>query len=146
MTITIRRVGVADAARITVLLGQLGYPTDVNRVRARLDDWLTDQRSALFAAEAGGLVAGVAALHVMPLLEHDGRQGRLLALVVDESCRGQGLGRRLVAEVEQEARRLGCRAMEVTSSRVREAAHSFYRGLGYEDRCAKSARFLKALN
>lgn len=146
MGITIRPVGVADAERVAVLLGQLGYPTDAVRVRARLDDWLTDQRSVLIATEADGLISGVAALHVMPMLEHDGLRGRLMALVVDESCRGQGLGRTLVAEVEQEARRLGCRDMEVTSSRARDAAHSFYRGLGYEDVCDRAARFIKALN
>lgn len=146
MTITIRPVGVADAERVAVLLGQLGYPTEAARVRARLDDWLADPRSVLIAAEADGLVVGVAALHVMPLLEHDGRRGRLVALVVDDSCRGQGVGRRLVAEAEHEARGLGCRDLEITSSRARDAAHGFYRGLGYEDVCATSARFLKALH
>lgn len=145
MVITIRPVDVADAPRVAVLLGQLGYPTDAARVRVRLDDWLTDQRSALLAAEMDGLLVGVAALHAMPLLEHDGRRGRLVALVVDESCRGQGLGRKLMAEVEQEARRLGCRDLEITSSRVREAAKSFYPGLGYEDVCGTAARFLRAL-
>lgn len=146
MTITIRPVSVADAARIAELLGQLGYPTDAVRVRARLDDWLSDQRSVLIAAEADGLVSGVVALHVSPMLEQDGLRGRIMALVVDDSCRREGLGRRLVAEVEQEARRLGCRDMEVTSSRTRGAAHSFYRNLGYEDVCDKKARFMKVLN
>ncbi|GAA4529035.1 GNAT family N-acetyltransferase [Amycolatopsis samaneae] len=135
----------ADTARITVLLGQLGYPADEARVRVRLDDLLTDRRSALFAAEVDGLVAGVAALHVLPMLEQDGCLGRLLALVVDDSCRGQGVGGELVAEVEREALRQGCRKLEITSSRTRDAAHRFYRGLGYEDLCGTSARFMKAL-
>jgi GNAT superfamily N-acetyltransferase len=145
MTTTIRPAGTGDVARLTVLLEQLGYPADEARVRARLDDWLTDPRSVLVVAEAAGLVSGVAAFHAMPLLEQDGRRGRLVALVVDDSCRGQGVGRALVAEVEREARRLGCRELEVTSTRTREAAHSFYRGLGYDDVCARSARFVKPL-
>ena len=144
--ITIRPVGVADAARVAVLLGQLGYPADAGRVRARLDDWLTDERSVLLAAEVDGVVLGVAALHVIPLLEHDEDRGRLVALVVDDTHRGLGVGRRLVAEVEHEARRLGCRELEVTSARVRDAAHGFYRSLGYEDVCESAARFLKPLN
>ncbi|MFD2419761.1 GNAT family N-acetyltransferase [Amycolatopsis pigmentata] len=146
VTITIRRVRFADAARIAVLLGQLGYPTDAVRVRARLDDWLTDRRSVLIGAETDGLLSGVAALHVIPLLEHDGHRGRLVALVVDDACRRLGLGRRLVAEVEHEARRLGCRELEVTSARDRDAAQRFYRSIGYEDICDIAARFLKALN
>jgi GNAT superfamily N-acetyltransferase len=69
-----------------------------------------------------------------------------VALVVDHSCRDQGLEPRLVAEIDHEARRLGCRDLEVTSARVRDAAQSFYRHLGYEDGCDTAARFLKALN
>ena len=88
MTITIRPAAVADAARISVLLEQLGYPAGETRVRARLDDWLTDPRSVLAVAEVAGVVSGVSAFHAMPLLEHDERRGRLVALVVDESCRG----------------------------------------------------------
>lgn len=146
MTITLRQVEVADAARIAVLLGQLGYPTDETRTRARLDDWLDDKRSVALVAEVNGLVSGVGALHVMPVLERDEYRGRLVTLVVDESCRGHGLGGRLVAELEQEARRLGCRDMEITSSRTRDAAHGFYRSLDYADACDTAARFLKALN
>jgi GNAT superfamily N-acetyltransferase len=146
MAITIRTAGAADAPRLAVLLGQLGYPTDAVRVRARLDDWLDDPRSVLLAAEVDGVVSAVAALHAIPRLEHDDPLGRLVALVVDESRRDQGLGRRLVARAEHEARRLGCRQLEITSSRTREAAHGFYRSLGCVDVCATSARFLKALD
>jgi GNAT superfamily N-acetyltransferase len=146
MTTTIRPVCAGDTARISVLLGQLGHPSGEAQVLARLDDWRDDRRSVLIAAETDGLVVGVAAFHAMPLLERDGRRGRLVALVVDDSCRGQGVGRALVTEVEREARRLGCRELEVTSNRAREAAHGFYRGLGYDDVCTKSARFLKSLD
>jgi GNAT superfamily N-acetyltransferase len=145
MATKVRRADLDDIARITVLLDQLGYPTDTERVRARMDTWLADPRSALFVAEVDGLVVGVAALHAMPLLERDGNQGRLVALVVDDSCRGQGVGRMLMTEVEQEARRLGCGRMEVTSSRARDAAHGFYPGVGYEDISDKAARYVKPL-
>ncbi|QUQ67395.1 GNAT family N-acetyltransferase [Kutzneria sp. CA-103260] len=141
----IRPAAVTDVPRITELLDQLGYPTDEARVRVRVDAWLADSRSALLVAEVDCVVSGVAALHAMQLLEYDASQGRLAALVVDDSCRGQGVGSQLVAEVEREARRLGCWRIEVTSSRARVAAHSFYRGLGYEDICDQAARFVKPL-
>jgi hypothetical protein len=35
-------------------------------MREHLGDWLADQHSALIAAEADGVVAGVAAWHAMP--------------------------------------------------------------------------------
>jgi hypothetical protein len=52
--------------QIVALLGSWVYATGAAQVRARLDDWLADQRSALIAAEADGVVAGLAALHAMP--------------------------------------------------------------------------------
>jgi hypothetical protein len=44
-----------------------------------------------------------------------------------------------MAEAERAAHRLGCREVEITSSRARDAAHAFYRGLGYDDVCAGRA-------
>jgi GNAT superfamily N-acetyltransferase len=64
-------------------------------------------------------VAGVLAFHAIPFLEHAGRRGRVVCLVVDEACRGQGLGARLMAAAEVEARCLGCTDIEMTSSRTR---------------------------
>ena len=47
--------------------------------------------------------------------------------------------------VERWAAAHGCLNVEVTSLRSREAAHHFYAALGYEDRCAESGRFRRAL-
>ena len=63
-----------------------------------------------------------------------GRAGdicRLTALVVAERVRGQGVGRQLVAEVEDYARNTGCVRVEVTSNAKRAKAHDFYQALGY---------------
>lgn len=145
MAINVRPVDRDDLSRVTDLLAQLGYPATTGQVRERLDRWLADPYGMLLVAEVDGAVAGVAALHAITLLEHDGRLGRLVALVVDEAYRGHGVGRVLVDRVEQEARRFGCRDLEITSSRHRADAHRFYLGLGYEDVCGRSARFLKRL-
>ncbi|RFS82032.1 GNAT family N-acetyltransferase [Actinomadura spongiicola] len=145
MAIEIRSAGVDDASRITVLLDQLGYPTEPADVAARLEYWLEDPQSTLLVAETEGVVAGVAAMHAFPLLEHTARRGRLVALVVDDRVRGQGIGRALVDAAEDRARRLGCRDMEITSSRNRSLAHQFYAGIGYDDACGSAARFVKTL-
>ncbi|MEO3817732.1 GNAT family N-acetyltransferase [Plantactinospora sp. B24E8] len=146
MTIRIRRVERADAARVAELLGQLGYPTTAAEAEERLDCWSDDPASLLLGADADGLLVGVAALHVTPLLELTGRFGRLVALVVDERCRGTGVGRTLVEEIERQARQAGCLFMEVTSSRHRDAAHRFYQGLGYQETSARKARFTRFLS
>lgn len=145
MALLIRHAASADADRIAVLLGQLGYPTTFEAAGERLRRWQADERGALIVAELDGVVAGVAALYAVPQLQYDESRGRLVALVVDASARGQGVGGKLVAEAEREARRLGCRELEITSRRTRPEAHSFYRGLGYQDACDRSARYLKPL-
>ena len=134
-----------DAPRLAVLLGQLGYPAEAAEVDRRLDYWLGDPAGVLLGAAADGELIGVAALHVGPILEVTGKFGRLVALVVDDGHRGRGVGRALVAGIEERARELGCILVEVTSSAHREASHRFYAGLGYVDSQARSKRFTKFL-
>lgn len=102
--------------------------------------------SVILAAEADGRVIGSLSLHAIPHLERTGRWARIESLVVDESARGTGAGRALIAAAEQTARRWDCLAVEVTSSRSRADAHAFYRQMGYSDICDQSGRFLKPLS
>ncbi|MFI0483915.1 GNAT family N-acetyltransferase [Actinomadura sp. 9N215] len=157
MAFAIRPAVAGDSPGITVLLDQLGYPADADDVATRVAHWLDEPNSALLVATAdgdeadagagvgAGVVAGVAALHALLMLDRSGRRGRLVALVVDDAVRGQGIGRALLEAAERSARDLGCRDMEITSSRRRVAAHAFYTRLGYADICDRSARFVKDL-
>jgi ribosomal protein S18 acetylase RimI-like enzyme len=142
---SIRRAREADAAPIAELLGRLGYPSDADRVRAGLRDWHTDPRGLVLVADVDGAVAGLATLYAVPYLEPGVARGRLTTLVVDGGHRGRGLGGALVTHAEEAARRLGCRDMEITSAREREAALGLYARLGYVDTCDSTARLLKPL-
>lgn len=145
MDLRLRPVSREDVAELAGLLGQLGYPTSEAEARERLDHWLDDPSSRLIGAADGGDLVGVAALHVMPMLETTGKLGRLLALVVADRYRGRGLGQSLVAAAEEQAHAAGCAKMEITSSRHRTRTQEFYKLLGYEDICTSSARFIKRL-
>ena len=145
MAIGIRQATSADAAGIAGLLPQLGYLATAPEVLARLRYWAADQRSSVIVADLDGAVAGVAAVHAIPLLERTGWRGRLVALVVDEACRRLGIASMLMAAAEEEARLLGCVEMEITSARDRSAAHAFYVAAGYADACGRAARYLKVL-
>jgi hypothetical protein len=50
-----------------------------------------------------------------------------------------------MAAAEAAAIRWGCVTIEVTSARRRLEAHPFYLGLGYEDRCRRSALYRREL-
>jgi GNAT superfamily N-acetyltransferase len=89
-----------------------------------------------------GQVAGLAGLHVLPLVEHDEVGCMLTAMVVGAAHRRQGIGAELVGAVEQEARSRGCTRLVLGSANRRADAHAFYERLGFE---STGRRFVKAL-
>jgi len=143
--LVIRPARFTDAGEMAHLLTELGYPQDAEAARAQLGLWAGDPRGTVLVAELGGSPAGVIAAHVIP---HFGRAGsfvRVLALAVDSTSRRAGVGRRLLAAVEEWAAGLGCRDIELTSRRTREDAHAFYQALGFEDVSGRSALFRRSL-
>ncbi|MEV0716006.1 GNAT family N-acetyltransferase [Asanoa sp. NPDC050611] len=137
----------ADAAAVNGLLHQLGYPQDGTAMTAtRIETWSGDPWSAAYVADAGRDVLGLVAVHICPFFERTGTWGRIVALVVSDRARGQGVGHQLVAAAESFATSRGCERMEVTSGDHRHDAHEFYRRQGYTDQTGRSSRFLRVLD
>jgi ribosomal protein S18 acetylase RimI-like enzyme len=141
----IRIAGPRDAGAIAALLAGLGHPHGRDEAAATLLAWAAEPQGEVLVAEAGGSVAGFAALHRVPYFERPGAFARIVALSVAVDHRRAGFGRRLMGAVERWAAARGCVDVEVTSLRCRGAARSFYAALGYEDRCGESGRFKRAL-
>jgi ribosomal protein S18 acetylase RimI-like enzyme len=142
LSLRVREPGPADLAAIAMLLGELGYPSTEEELRGRVDAYSAAAGTHLIVAEEGDQVIGLAAMQVMPLIHRDLPVGRITAMVVRSDRRGSGVGRRLVAELEEIARRDGCGRIDLTSRHVRQEAHAFYRALGFEE---TSRRFVKDL-
>ena len=53
---------------------------------------------------------------------------------VDESCRGQGLGTKIVEEVIKTAKEKGCYKLICTSRHEKEKVHDLYSKLGFKNR------------
>lgn len=130
--IAIRDGIIEDAAVIAVLLGELGYPSQPDGVRARLARLLVGEGSRVFVAEREAKVLGVLGLHRMPVLTSLSDVAMIIALVVTEGDRRSGVGRLLIARAEDEARAWQCGRIMVTSAERRADAHAFYQHLGYE--------------
>jgi GNAT superfamily N-acetyltransferase len=142
----IRLANTTDAAAVNELLDQLGYPQDgIATTATRIHMWADDPSSAAYVADADGYLLGLVAVHVCPFFERTGSWGRIVALVVADQARGQGVGGQLVAAAESFATSRGCVRIEVTSADRREDAHGFYKRLGYIDQTGKSSRFLRDL-
>ncbi|HET7175098.1 MAG TPA: ribosomal protein S18-alanine N-acetyltransferase [Gammaproteobacteria bacterium] len=92
----------------------------------------TDFRNALRASRALVLVhAEAERLSAYALLRMKGRQGHLQSLAVDPEARRQGLGRRLIAAVEEAALERGARHMQLELREDNGGAEALYRSLGY---------------
>jgi len=142
--VKIRRAKPADAARIAVLSGQLGYPTTTREMSARLRQALKERNGACFVAETREHgVIGWVHVSVTPLLEVE-RRAEVNGLVVDEPVRSHGAGWLLLEAAERWARNSGCAAMSVRSNVIRNRAHRFYGRHGYEHYKTQKA-FLKKL-
>lgn len=129
--VTVRRATPADASRIAELSGLLGYPVDAAAIAARLGRLLArEQELVLVAVPSGDPVAGWIHAAEQELLE-SGLRCEIVGLVVDPAHRGQGVGRRLVAEVEAWAAGRGLGIIGVRSNVARAESHPFYQRLGY---------------
>ena len=95
----IRDMTAADAPRVAALLGQLGYPSAADGVPARLKRMAGERRTIAIVAEDGDAIAGLAAGQIFHAIHADEPVAYLMALVVDESARGSGVGRALVCEI-----------------------------------------------
>ena len=93
-------------------------------------------------AELDGQIVGLAGAYVDYALEINGKYGRLSGLVVAETSRGRGIGKRLLEWIECWLRNRGASRITLTSGNQRTEAHRFYRNLGYEE---TGLRFAKKL-
>lgn len=134
----IRKAKTEDAAAIFALYRVLegayaGAPLlDEAAAERRWAEAYGDSRQHILVAEAGGEVIGTLTLVVVPNLGHRGRPWAAVDnVVVSEACRGQGVGRALLAEAGRIAGSFDCYKIVLSSNLVRTEAHAFYRRLGW---------------
>lgn len=140
----IRPADMADAATIARLCAQLGYPSTAEDVERRLAQTGRDADGAVFVADSpGDGVIGWVHVRALHLLTRDAC-AEIGGLVVDKTRRGRGIGGRLMAAAENWARQQGLGTLRLRSNVIRDEAHAFYRGRGY-DSSKTSLLFTKTL-
>jgi GNAT superfamily N-acetyltransferase len=117
-SLIVRAAGDADLPVLTALLAQLREPGT----------------EAPTPSEAAALLARIQGSTHHRIYED---------LVVDVSCRGQGIGRRLIEDALARAAARGCYKLALSSNLRRDAAHRFYERLGFERHGYSFAVFLE---
>ncbi|MFP8963900.1 GNAT family N-acetyltransferase [Streptomyces nanhaiensis] len=107
-------------------------PGDLAPYREAFEEIAADPHQHLVVAVRGGRVVGTLQLTVVPGLSRRGASRALIEAVrVHSGERGGGLGARLIEWAVEEARRLGCALVQLTSDATRTDAHRFYERLGF---------------
>ena len=130
VTIAVRQMRPDDMASVALLATALGYPATEDEVRRRFDLIKDRWDARLLVAHNDSAVIGWIHVQAAYLLESDAR-AEIWGLVVAESARGTGVGRRLVESAESWALMRGLSVMAVRSNQRRIAAQGFYEHLGY---------------
>ena len=130
--IRIRAAELADAAVLANLMDQLGYPTRTSEMEMRLSTILPDARYRTWVAVCQGKVCGMIGTFCHQVYEHNDPTARILALVVDQSVRGIGVGKALVAAAEADLADRNIIRLAVNTRLTRKEAHAFYERVGYE--------------
>jgi GNAT superfamily N-acetyltransferase len=132
-----------DSAPIAKLISQLGYVTRPDEMAERLRVIGADPSYHTLVAVVDSVVVAVAGIGIGYFYERNGRYGRLLVFVVQESQWGNGIGRALLREAESWALSKRATVMVVNSGHERVGAHAFYTAAGYS---STGLRFIKALS
>ena len=91
-------------------------------------------------------VVGYVVVHWIPFICLKGTEGYISELLVNAGHRGQGVGQRLMAEIEREARSRACFRLMLNNFRAQESyKRGFYTKLGFVERDGVG-NFVKALD
>lgn len=143
MSVELHRATLADVDAVYALiceLKQAEFNRDAFRrgFAANLQDPLFHCQLAMRDGQPLGLIT----LHLQFHLHHVNWIAEIQELVVMAQARGLGVGKRLLAWAESEARRAGAEMIELSTSQSRLDAHRFYEREGFR---ASHLRFTKAL-
>lgn len=134
MELVIRKADTRDFDQVFGLLKQL-WPTkelDYEAMKKLFDQNLQVAHQFYTVVVYGPQIVGFGSLTIKYSMM--GCLGIVDEMVVAESYRGQGIGKKLMDHITKIATGQNCKWIELDSSFHREEAHAFYTSLGFEKR------------
>ena len=130
----IRPATLDDVREIARLLAQL-WPTrkiDLSAVETLTGKYINNSHYLLFVYERDGQLLGLISISFRWSFYQQAKAAIIEELIVNESERKTGIGRKLVDFAEKKIRQKPeVRGIELSSALHREATHSFWEHLGY---------------
>ncbi|UUY06828.1 GNAT family N-acetyltransferase [Pseudomonas sp. J452] len=141
----IRRARPDDAQQLASLLKQLGHDEQAADSVSLARQLSPRANREVLVAERDNLLLGTCTLHLIEHLAHGFARSAIIEdMVVDSAQRGRGIGRALMLHAIDQANLWDCYKVGLSSAASRQAAHHFYRSLGFEQHGISLALNLKA--
>ena len=134
--IQIRECTNADFNEVVILLRQLwpDKPLDTQSLKMVFEKALLSINQKYLCAIENNKVVGFGSLTIKNNLWQEGNLGHIDEFVVDSNSRGKGIGRQLLTELINHAKKNKCRRVELDTALHRKEAHRFYEQQGFEKR------------
>jgi GNAT superfamily N-acetyltransferase len=129
-TASVREANAGDIDALASLMTELGYPVSAATLALRLPKMPPSHCTLI--AELDGVVAGFIGCSALEIYESDTPVGWIMALSVAKRFWRRGVGRALLARVEQWCAENGITDIRVHSGEHRTDAHAFYEACGFE--------------
>ena len=129
--LTIRPATTDDISSMTGLLGELftietDFTPDIRRQRQGLADLISDPTANILVATYNSEIIGMCTLQSLVSTAEGGIVGIVEDLVVSEKLRRQGVGEKLLENIEQIARNKGMRRLQLLTNMENQTALNFY--------------------
>jgi N-acetylglutamate synthase-like GNAT family acetyltransferase len=132
--VAIRRAGKEDADTIESLYRELVSDSHIRVLPEQVAAISESATVFLLVAERNGIVCATALLNICTDVMYQAQPfGVIENVIVTGTMRGRGIGRLLLAHVEQLAFAHDCTKLMLLSSASRESAHSFFKRCGFAD-------------
>lgn len=142
--IYIRDAHEGDVEAIALLMDELGYPTPVTEMQAKLKNIFSHPDYRTIVAVSNNEIVGFSGLMKGFSFERSGKYIRIISFVVKNDVRNKGIGKLLIKASEDWAVEQNIDTIVISSGNRddRKAAHIFYQKMGY---AIKSSGFFKQL-
>lgn len=91
-----------------------------------------DKNNYLIVVEDNGKIIGTSQLTIITYITYRGeKRGQIEGVRIDESYRGQGIGKLMIEWSISKSRDLGCHVVQLTMDKQRDETIQFYKKLGF---------------
>lgn len=127
----IRQTNLIDIRSVYDLICDLeATKLDYKQFERVFNSQLADEKFVCIVAEDNGRIIGCLNLRIEEQLHHVGKIAEIMELVVTDSSRSQGIGKKLWTKAMEISRSNDCLQLEVASNQQRRWAHKFYENQG----------------